>query len=201
MEKKEKLMIELYQIGVLQFGKFILKSGLESPFYIDLRILISYPSVLKKVALIYDEILQRLKFDRMVAVPYTAIPIVTAISIINKKPFLYTRKEQKTYGIKRPVEGQFNKKEEVVLIDDMITTGGSKLETIAVLEKLGLRVKKVVVLFDREQGGEEELKKAGYHLYSAFTISQWFNVLFKKKKISQKIYHDVFSYLKTYLKK
>lgn len=196
MEKKEKLMVKLYQIGALQFGSFILKSGLKSPFYIDLRILVSYPTVLKEVALIYNEILQRLKFDRMAAVPYTAIPIVTAISILNKKPFIYTRKEQKSYGIKRPAEGRFNEEDKVVLIDDMITTGQSKLETISVLEKLGLRVKEVVVLFDREQGGGEDLEKAGYYLLAAFTISQWLEVLFKKKKISQKIYNDVFSYLK-----
>lgn len=194
-KQTENLMIELYQIGVLKFGKFILKSGLESPFYIDLRILISYPKTLKKVAMIYCNILKNLDFKRMVAVPYTGIPIVTAISLINKKPFLYTRKEQKTYGIKRPVEGEYQRDEKVVLIDDMITTGSSKLEVIEVIEKLGLKIKDVVVLFDRLQGGEKELRERGYKLNFAFTILDWINVLKKRKIIDEKIYQKVINYL------
>mgnify|MGYP005854995541 FL=1 len=185
-KKTEKLMIELYQNGVLKFGKFILKSGIESPFYIDLRILISYPKVLKKVAQVYDQMLKKLEFDRMVAVPYTGIPIVCAISLLNNRPFLYTRKEVKSYGIKRPVEGEYQKKDKVVLIDDMITTGGSKLEVIKIINDLGLQIKDVVVLFDRLQGGKEELAKEGFFLHSAFTILDWINVLKREKIIGEK---------------
>lgn len=193
--KKERLMIDLYQIGVLKFGRFVLKSGLTSPFYIDLRILISYPNLLQEVALVYKEILDGLSFDRMMAVPYTAIPIATAISLLNKKPLIYSRKEIKTYGIKRPVEGEYQKGERIVLIDDMITTGGSKLETIKLIENLGLTVKDVVVLFDRLQGGKEELKKAGYLLHSAFTIIDWVFTLKKEKKIDENKYQEVLNYL------
>ncbi len=193
--KKEKLMLNLYQIGVLKFGSFILKSGLKSPFYIDLRILISYPKVLRDVAYVYKEILDNLSFDRMMAVPYTAIPIATAISLLNKKPLIYSRKEVKNYGIKRPIEGEYEKGEKVVLIDDMITTGGSKIENIRLIESLGLKVKDVVVLFDRLQGGKEELKKEGYRLHSAFTIIDWLDVLKRNKKISEKKYQEVVDYL------
>ncbi len=195
MNKKEKLMIDLFQIGVLKFGHFVLKSGLKSPFYIDLRILVSYPQVLEDVAFVYKEILDRLSFDRMMAVPYTAIPIATAISLLNKKPLIYSRKEVKSYGIKRPVEGEYQSGETVVLIDDMITTGGSKLETIRLLESLGLKVKDVVVLFDRMQGGEEELKREGYQLHSAFTIFDWLDVLKKNKKIDENKYQELMIYL------
>lgn len=193
--KKEKLMIDLYQIGVLKFGSFVLKSGLTSPFYIDLRILISYPKILRNVAMVYKEILEQLSFDRMMAVPYTAIPIATAISLLNKKPLIYSRKEVKTYGIKRPVEGEYQKGERVVLIDDMITTGGSKLETIKLIENLGLKVKDVVVLFDRLQGGKEELKKEGYFLHSAFTIIDWLMVLKKNNKIDENKHQELLNYL------
>lgn len=195
-KQTERLMVELYKIGALKFGKFILKSGMESPFYIDLRILVSYPKTLKKVARVYDEILKKLKFERMVAVPYTGIPIVCAISLLNNKPFLYSRKEQKSYGIKRPVEGEYQKKEKVVLIDDMITTGGSKLEVIETIKSLGLQIEDVVVLFDRLQQGREALLKKGYFLHSAFTILDWITTLKRKKLIDKKRYDQVLSYLK-----
>ncbi len=192
---KKKLMLDLYKIGALKFGSFVLKSGLKSPFYIDLRILVSYPKILKQVAMIYKEILDGLDFDRMMAVPYTAIPIATAISLLNKKPLIYSRKEVKNYGIKRPVEGEYQRGETVVLIDDMITTGGSKLETIRWLQSLGLKVKNIVVLFDRMQGGEEELKREGYQLYSAFTIIDWIDILKKNKKIDENKYQELVIYL------
>lgn len=195
-KKTENLMIELYQIGALKFGKFVLKSGIESPFYIDLRILISYPKALKKVAEVYNQMLKKIEFDRMVAVPYTGIPIVCAVSLLNNKPFLYTRKEAKSYGIKRPVEGEFKKKDKVVLIDDMITTGGSKLEVIKIINNLGLQIKEVVVLFDRLQGGREELAKEGFVLHSAFTILDWINVLKRKKIIDEEKYKQILNYLK-----
>ncbi len=197
MENKfiKKLMIDLFRIQAIKFGSFKLKSGMMSPVYIDLRVLVSYPKVLKLVARVYGSILKKLEFDRLVAVPYTAIPIATAISLITKKPLIYTRKEIKTYGIKRPVEGEYKENEKVVLIDDMITTGGSKLEVVGLLKDLKLKMKEVVVLVDREQGGKEELAKNGLKLYSAFSLKEWIEFLFKKRMIEEEKYQEVMEYL------
>jgi len=189
-------MLSLFKIGAIKFGSFKLKSGILSPVYIDLRVLVSYPRVLKQVAKAYILILERLKFDRMAAVPYTAIPIVAAVSFYNNKPWLYTRKEIKDYGTKRPFEGEYQKGEKVVLVDDMITTGTSKIEAIEPLVKAGLIIQDIVVLFDREQGGKEFLEKKGFKLHPVLTLREWLDLLVKRKKISKEKYQEVINFLK-----
>jgi len=195
MSKFKSLMIDMYRIDAIKFGQFKLKSGMMSPVYIDLRVLVSAPKVLKKIAKAYISVLKKIKFKRMVAIPYTALPIVANISAINNKPWIYTRKEVKEYGTKKLVEGEFKKGERIVMIDDMITTGGSKFETVKPLNDLGLNIKDIVVLVDREQGGKEQLEAKGYKLHSVFTISQWLLVLFKSKKLTRAKYNEVIDYL------
>lgn len=191
----KSLIKQLNQIGVIKFGRFKLKSGMISPIYIDLRILVSYPRLLKRIAQAYGAILAQLSYDRLAGVPYAALPIAGAISLLLNKPWLYTRKEQKDYGLKKPVEGEWQKGETVVVIDDLITTGLSKLEIIKPLEKIGLKVKDVVVLIDREQGGKEELQKKGYALHAVFSVSAIIHQLFQEKKISALMYTTVNNFL------
>jgi uridine monophosphate synthetase len=90
-------------------------------------------------------------------------------------PLIYPRREEKGYGTRRRIEGQFKAGERVVLIDDIITDGASKLEAIAPLEEAGLVVKDLVILVDREQGGRELLAARGYTLHAVLTISQCFD--------------------------
>lgn len=170
--RKEKLIKKLYKAGVFKRGRFRLKSGRISDFYIDMRVLVSYPELLKQVAGAYIEVLKELKFDRLAAVPYAALPIVSAISVVGGYPFIYTRKEKKNYGTKKLIEGGYKKGEKVAVVDDVITTGVSKFEVIEPLEKEGLIVKEVVVFVDREEGGKEGLERRGYRVWRVFRVEE-----------------------------
>ena len=162
----------LLSAGCIKFGNFTLKSGLQSPIYIDLRQIITYPKLLEQIGAAYLPLLKELTFDRIAGLPYAAIPIATAISLAGNYPMIYPRKEVKTYGTKAEIEGEYHAGETIVVIDDLATTGGSKFEAIEKLTGVGLLVKDVVVLVDRQSGAKESLAQAGYSMHAVLTISQ-----------------------------
>lgn len=182
---KKDLVLSLYKIGAIKFGQFTLKSGKVSPYYIDLRSLCSYPKLLKQIAKRYGKILSKIKHDLIAGVPYSAIPIATAIALNNNKRMIFTRKELKDHGIKRLIEGVFKPKEKAVIIDDVISNGASKLEVIEPLKREGLIVKDIIVLLDRGQGGPSLMKKKGYVCHYLIDIFDIISVLKRHKKITK----------------
>lgn len=161
----------LLEAGCVKFGQFTLKSGLLSPIYIDLRRLASSSRLLGKAAMAYLPLLRKLRFDRLAALPYAALPIGTAISLNGDWPMIYPRKESKAYGTKAEIEGEYDQGDRIVVIDDLATTGGSKFEAIEKLTSAGLEVQDVVVLIDRESGAKEALDEKGYRLHAVFTLT------------------------------
>ena len=138
--------------------------------YIDLRRIISYPMLFSKVVNAYEEILTDLTYDRLAAVPYATLPLTGALGLHLGIPMIYPRKEVKAYGTGKSVEGDFSAGQVVVPIEDVITTGGSLLKALQTLEQAALQINDVVVLVDRQQGGQERLAAAGYKLHAVLTL-------------------------------
>lgn len=194
-KSKRELALLLYKIGGIKFGQFTFKSGIVSPMYLDNRILVSHPKALTFVAKQYAKILNGLKFDRLAAIPYAAMPIVGAISLEMNRPWVYARREIKDYGTKKAVEGEFKKGETAILIDDLITKGDSKIEFLRPFTTAGLKVRDIVVLFDYQKGGNESLHNEGYNLHAAMTVAELIDNLYKAKKLNKEMYDKVRRFL------
>ena len=182
--KLDDLCTALVELGAIQFGDFTLASGIQSPIYIDLRLLVSDPSTLSIVADRYASLLQQLPADRIAGVPYAALPIGTAVALTSGIPMIYPRKEVKQYGLQRGIEGSWSPGEKVVIIEDLVTSGGSTLTAVDRLRNAGLVVEHAVVLIDREQGGVENLARHGVQVHSVFTLSGMLDTLVRQNWIS-----------------
>ena len=189
------LIRQLYTTGCVQFGEFTLSSGQKSPIYIDLRRMGSNPKLLKAAARVYADLVRRLTFDHIAGVPYAALPIGTAVALKLERSLIYPRKEAKAYGTGKSVEGVFEPGERAVVIEDVVTSGGSMLNAIETLEQAGLVISDAVVLIDRGQGGPQNLADKGYHLHAVLTMPEILHTLHQAGFLSGEQLNTVTNYL------
>ncbi|MDF1513877.1 MAG: orotidine-5'-phosphate decarboxylase [Anaerolineae bacterium] len=189
----QRLIQSLFESGCVQFGDFTLASGKKSPIYIDLRRAMSYPALFSRVILAYAQVLSTLEYDILAAVPYAALPVTGGLGQHLGVPMIYPRKEVKTYGTGKEVEGAFSPGQVAVAIEDVVTTGGSLLTALETLKKAQLGVKDVVVLVDREQDGGTRLLKAGYQLHAVLTLRQILDALKASGSIDRETVNRVLS--------
>lgn len=193
----EKVAVAMFESGLLKFGEFTLKSGLVSPFYIDLRQAQSFPDTFAAIIDAYAEMLSDTdKSVYLAGVPEAATPLAAALGYKLRRPLLQPRKVVKDHGTKSSVEGSFESGDHVVLVDDLITKGDSKLEAITQVEAAGLVIEKFIVLVDREQGGLDMIRKEGYTIEAAFGITALVESLFSQGKITQEQHDTVLAFIK-----
>jgi len=166
----------LHQNKIIRFGEFTLASGKKSSYYVDLRLVPSYPHQFRKmIKFLQNEIIKDIgldKFDSLVSVPTGGLVIASALAIETVKPLIYVRNKPKDYGTSKAVEGKIEEGMKVVMIDDVATTGGSVVNGIKSLKEAKIKVEDAYVIVNRMEGAYDALKNEGVTLHSITNIIQ-----------------------------
>ncbi|NPA47654.1 MAG: orotate phosphoribosyltransferase [Thermococci archaeon] len=186
-ENKRRLIEAFIERKAILFGDFTLTSGKKSRYYINVKRLITEPEILR---LISDMILERtgemkLKFDRVAGPELGAVPIATAVSLTSGKPLVIIRKKPKGHGTGSLIEGEVEDGDDVLIVEDVTTTGKSVLRSADVIRSLGGNVAAICTVVDREEGAEEEIKGRGYRFISLLRVSELMERAPEKELLAQ----------------
>jgi orotate phosphoribosyltransferase len=196
-KEKSELSHILHKIGAIKFGTFKLASGRVSPYYIDLRVVPSFPDAFQRVINMYVKLLEKDlgadSVDRIAGIPTAGIPFASVVAYLTKKPFTYIRPKMKLHGRERRIEGVLMPGDKVLLIDDVVTTGMSLRKAAKAIRAEGGVVTDVLVILDREEGGKQRLLKDGAKPHYLLTAREAATKLFELGAIEE-------DHLKTILK-
>lgn len=184
----------IIKTGALKFGVFELSSGAISPYYLDLRLIPGEPSAfISAVNMLEERIgeIGRRQFERIGGVPTAGVPYAAALSYKMRKPFIYVRKEAKSHGTQKMVEGLLLPGDRVVLVDDLVTTGQSLIEAARAIRLEGGLVEHAVVLIDRLEEGVKRLKENGIQLHALATIRHIIDILRELDAIEEDEYESI----------
>jgi orotate phosphoribosyltransferase len=195
MEFIKEFSAFLHQKEIIKFGDFTLASGKKSSYYVDLRLVPSYPHqfriMIKNLQNNIAETIGLNSFDSLVSVPTGGLIIASALAIEIVKPLIYVRSKPKDYGTTKSVEGQIHEGMKVVMIDDVATTGGSVANAIKSLKDANITIKDTYVIINRMEGADEALKELGVRLHSIINVMQITQSLHEQKFIDDDILEKV----------
>ena len=191
MEFVKEFAIFLHQNDIIKFGDFTLASGKKSSYYIDLRLVASFPHIFRKMTKNLQKLVSEKtgldNFDSLVAVPTGGLVIGSALAIETVKPLIYVRDKPKDYGTTKSIEGKIFSGMKVVLIDDVITTGNSVINGIKQLKDAGLSISDVYVIINRLEGANNTLELEKVNLYQLTDVLEITTILFQEKLVSKEI--------------
>jgi orotate phosphoribosyltransferase len=186
---EEKMANILFKINAIKFGVFKLSSGKESPYYIDLRVIPSFPDAFREICDFYVEYINTQigakDFDRITGVPVAGMIFASQVAYNLRKPFLFVRKGVPMHGRERRVEGSLSSGDKVLLVDDLITTGLTLKEAAEAVRAEGGVVTEAVIFLDREEGGKQLLEKNGIKLHTLLKISEVAKTLYETGAIDE----------------
>ena len=175
-KEKSELSRILHKIGAIKFGAFKLASGRTSPYYIDLRIVPSFPDAFQRVCNMYAKLLEKdlgvENVDCIAGIPTAGMAFASVVAYNMKKPFVYTRPKAKLHGRERRIEGILMPGNRVLLMDDLVTAGLSLGKAAKAIRAEGGVVSDALVMLDREEGGRERLARDGIKLHYLLTARE-----------------------------
>lgn len=186
-ELRERVVENLYDVGAIKFGDFHLPCGQNTPIYVDMRLVISCPKILQSLSSLVWRLKPKFNSSLLCGVPYTALALATCISLKHNISMILRRKEMMATAQQSDikVEGLYAEGQTCLVINDVLASGVSILETAKALEDEGLRVREALVFLDRQIGGAEKLREHNIQLRSVFTLKELTQLLLDQGRLTQ----------------
>lgn len=194
---------QIYELGGIQFGSYTLgRSTVNSPVYVDPKRLVAVPPALRTAAALVRDAAnlaetrrhqQAEPFELVAGVPMGGLHLATAYSLATDTPLIYVKPESGPEGFE--IVGRFLPGQHVLLVDDLITSGGSVIQTANALRGEGLMVRDVIVLVDRDVGAARRLEYHGLRLISIVTLPAMLNLYMSERLISEGEYRRSLAFL------
>jgi len=195
MEFVKEFAIFLYKNDIIRFGNFTLASGKNSSYYVDLRLIPSYPHQFRKMIKNLQNLIIKKTglddFDCLASVPTGGLVVTSALAIEIVKPLIYVRSRPKEHGTTKSIEGKISAGMKVVMVDDVVTTGTSVLNGINQLKEVGLLISDLYVIINRLEGADKALSDIGVQTHQLTDILEITDILFQEKLIGKEIFEKI----------
>ncbi|XP_013165419.1 PREDICTED: uridine 5'-monophosphate synthase-like [Papilio xuthus] len=195
-ESLEELAVRLFDAGAVRLGDIEAKLGRRTPIYFDLRVIVSHPKLMMAICRQLQTLANEIPHDILCGIPYAALPFAAVMSVNTNTPMIMMRKETKLYATKKILEGVFEKDQKCLIIEDVVTSGGTISEAAKTIRAEGLQVAHAVVVLEREQGGANVLKANGVHVKSLYTMTNLVKILRNAGRISDETAEIVSDHIK-----